>query len=600
MSGGEPSSIKLVFPCAARAPGLSLSVMVSGISAIQSRVCSLATDREPFLERENMYQALYRKWRPVTFDDVIGQEHITETLKNQIRTDRLSHAYLFIGTRGTGKTSCAKILARAVNCEHPVNGNPCNECPSCRGILNGSVMDVVELDAASNNGVDNVRALREEAVFTPAEVKKRVYIIDEVHMLSISAFNALLKILEEPPEHLMFILATTELNKVPATILSRCQRHSFRRIDADVIAKRLCYISEHEMLGLDSDAADLLANLADGSMRDALSLLDQCAGRDNINTDTVLSALGLAGNRAAASALEAIAAHDTQSVLELFGRLWRDGKDPSAFLSELSTLSRDILMSKIAPKSGNSLLSGGFDSQTISYLSNKLKNEDLLVNINSIQTALAGMRNIQNPRIAAELCLIGLCEPDLGDGLPALRARVSALEAGSVNIPVPVQMDHRSAAAENPLPDDLPWDEPDPVKSPAKEAVEPIKVPDPAPAPKEADPPSVSVSGDKTDIWQNILHRIKGSMAIGTYSIISDPFHASGELRGNLLTVHVANDFARGMLDKPDITELLRRCASELTGQTLTVKFDDRAQAPAANAAQLDSLSKFSNVKFSD
>jgi len=202
-----------------------------------------------------MYQALYRKYRPKTFDDVVGQEHITETLKKQVETGRLSHAYLFIGTRGTGKTTCAKILAKAVNCEHPVNGNPCNRCAACRGIDDGSVLDVVELDAASNNGVDNVRALRDEAVFSPASVRKRVYIVDEVHMLSNSAFNALLKILEEPPEHLMFILATTELHKVPATILSRCQRHSFKRIPVDTITARLNYVAQQEHLNLQPDAA---------------------------------------------------------------------------------------------------------------------------------------------------------------------------------------------------------------------------------------------------------------------------------------------------------------------------------------------------------
>jgi DNA polymerase-3 subunit gamma/tau len=211
-----------------------------------------------------MYQALYRKWRPQTFDEVIGQQHVTETLKNQIRNDRLSHAYLFIGSRGTGKTTCARILARAVNCEHPVDGNPCGVCAACRGILDGTVLDVVELDAASNNGVDNVRALREEALFSPTSVKKRVYIIDEVHMLSTAAFNALLKILEEPPQHLMFILATTELQKVPATILSRCQRHSFRRIDAQTLSAYLESIAAKEQLRLSHEAAELIARLAEG------------------------------------------------------------------------------------------------------------------------------------------------------------------------------------------------------------------------------------------------------------------------------------------------------------------------------------------------
>ncbi len=236
-----------------------------------------------------MYKALYRKWRPQTFDQVVGQQHITETLKNQVKTGRLSHAYLFIGTRGTGKTTCARILAKAVNCEHPVDGNPCGVCPACRGISDGSVLDVVELDAASNNGVDNVRALREEAVFTPASVRKRVYIIDEVHMLSASAFNALLKILEEPPEHLMFILATTELQKVPATILSRCQRHSFRRIDTPDIAEYLEYIAKQENFKLSHEAAELIARLADGGVRDALSLLDQCSASATIDLEAVYS-----------------------------------------------------------------------------------------------------------------------------------------------------------------------------------------------------------------------------------------------------------------------------------------------------------------------
>ena len=211
-----------------------------------------------------MYQALYRKWRPRTFDDVVGQSHITDTLKRQVATGRLSHAYLFTGTRGTGKTTCAKILARAVNCEHPVDGNPCNQCPSCLGIESGSILDVLELDAASNNGVDQVRALRDEAVYTPAAVRKRVYIVDEVHMLSTAAFNALLKILEEPPEHLMFILATTELHKVPATIKSRCQQFSFKRILPGDIAARLAYVAREEGIELRGEGASLLARLAGG------------------------------------------------------------------------------------------------------------------------------------------------------------------------------------------------------------------------------------------------------------------------------------------------------------------------------------------------
>ena len=265
-----------------------------------------------------MYQALYRKWRPKTFDDVVGQSAITETLKRQVADGRLSHAYLFTGTRGTGKTTCAKILAKAVNCEHPVNGNPCNACPSCLGIESGGFLDVLELDAASNNGVEQIRALRDEAVYAPANVKKRVYIVDEVHMLSTSAFNALLKILEEPPEHLMFILATTELHKVPATILSRCQRFSFRRITPEDVQQRLCYVAQQEQIDLRDDGAELLSRLADGALRDGLSLLDQCAAAGGvIDAAAVLNTLGLAGNLQTAQLMRLILSEDAQGALML-------------------------------------------------------------------------------------------------------------------------------------------------------------------------------------------------------------------------------------------------------------------------------------------
>ena len=242
-----------------------------------------------------MYQALYRKYRPQTFDEVVGQLGVTQTLKTQLRTGRLSHAYLFTGSRGTGKTSCAKILAKAVNCLNPQDGNPCNTCAACRSIDAGSCMDVLEIDAASNNGVDNVRDLRDDAIYTPSEVQRRVYIIDEVHMLSISAFNALLKIIEEPPEHLIFILATTELHKVPATILSRCQRFSFRRISPEDVATRLQYVASQEHISLEPQAAMVLARMADGALRDGVSLLDQCASATPgpVTPEAVYQCLGL-------------------------------------------------------------------------------------------------------------------------------------------------------------------------------------------------------------------------------------------------------------------------------------------------------------------
>ncbi len=374
-----------------------------------------------------MYQALYRKWRPRTFDDVVGQEHITETLKNQVAGGRLSHAYLFIGTRGTGKTTCAKILAKAVNCLHPVNGNPCNRCSACLGIDDGSIMDVVEMDAASNNGVDHVRALRDEAVFSPASVAKRVYIVDEVHMMSNQAFNALLKILEEPPEHLMFILATTELHKVPATILSRCQRHSFKRLDNAVVEDRLMYVARQEGLDLRSDAAALIAGMAEGGMRDALSMLDQCSGRTIINADTVYSAMGLAGRVHICDMLRHIINHDTASAIDLFTELWQGGKDPTTLLGELSSLHREILMTMVAPRGGKQLLSGCYDERTLRSFAGKLSTGELVNNINILQSALADTRSGQ-ARTVCELCLITLCESDLGDDLPLMRQRIAKLE----------------------------------------------------------------------------------------------------------------------------------------------------------------------------
>ena len=317
-----------------------------------------------------MYQALYRKYRPQTFDDVVGQLAVTQTLKNQILTGKTSHAYLFTGTRGTGKTTCAKILAKAVNCEHPVDGNPCNRCAACRSIDSGACMDVLEIDAASNNGVDNVRGLRDDAIYTPAEVRKRVYIIDEVHMLSMQAFNALLKIIEEPPEHLLFILATTELQKVPATILSRCQRFSFRRILPQDIADRLSYIAYQEKINLLPEAAAYLARLADGGLRDAVSLLDQCASASTgeLGTEQVCRTLGLAGTRQTEAMLQAIAKHDSAAVLKLFDGQYAEGKDLAAMLNELCSVARDLLILRTAPKGGAALVSGICTEQELSAL----------------------------------------------------------------------------------------------------------------------------------------------------------------------------------------------------------------------------------------
>ncbi|MBU5434426.1 DNA polymerase III subunit gamma/tau [Pseudoflavonifractor sp. MSJ-37] len=448
-----------------------------------------------------MYQALYRKWRPRTFDDVVGQSHITDTLKRQVATGRLSHAYLFTGTRGTGKTSCAKILARAVNCEHPVDGNPCNRCPSCLGIENGSILDVLELDAASNNGVDQVRALRDEAVYTPAAVRRRVYIIDEVHMLSTAAFNALLKILEEPPDHLMFILATTELNKVLPTIRSRCQQFAFKRIAAGDIARRLSHVAEQEGIQLSPDGAVLLARLADGGLRDALSLLDQCMVPDGmIGEAEILDALGMAGDLETAALMEQIAAGDTAAALETLARLYRAGKDVGGLLGELAGLARDLLVRRTAPRGGTALLTGGYDETTMRRLSERLDAQRLMQMLSLLQSTIAGLGQSPDRRTAAELCLIRLSDVTLDASPAGLSARLARLEeqlAGGVpalsavpvpaaQVPtapvetVPVQPARQSQRARRP------------VSRPAPAPVEPKQTPmtaDRAPFPTDADVP---------------------------------------------------------------------------------------------------------------
>ena len=551
-----------------------------------------------------MYQALYRKWRPKTFDDVVGQPHITETLKNQVRAGRTSHAYLFIGSRGTGKTTCAKILAKAVNCESPVDGNPCNCCRICRGIDDGSIMDVVEMDAASNNGVDNVRQLRDEAVFSPATAKKRVYIIDEVHMLSGSAFNALLKILEEPPEHLMFILATTELNKVPATILSRCQRHSFRRLDTESIVGRLNYVAAQEGIDLTPEAARLLAVRSEGGMRDALSMLDQCAGRERIDAETVYSALGLAGTREIASLQRLIADGDSGGAIAAFNRLWADGKDPATLLGELSTLQRDLLLDAVAPKNGRALRSGSFDDEILDGFRGKFTAERLIEQITVIQTALADLRSGQ-AKMRSELTLIALCAPELGDSLPALRARVAELErAVRGGIALPAQpaprMQPEPSAPAVPEPEPSPREAPEPAAEPQPE---PARETAPEAEPPSPPPPQAEGAADDGALWERVRARLRERFPAGTAAILGDDLQVGARRNGDTLTLVMRSDFARTMVDHPDVLAALGALASDAAGQPIRVRTGD-ADAPELRRSaeeiseKLESLRQFNIVQF--
>ncbi len=570
-----------------------------------------------------MYQALYRKWRPRTFDDVVGQSHITDTLKRQVSEGRLSHAYLFTGTRGTGKTTCAKILARAVNCEHPVDGSPCNECDACLGIESGAVMDVLELDAASNNGVDQVRALRDEAVYSPAAVRKRVYIVDEVHMLSTPAFNALLKILEEPPEHLMFILATTELHKVPATIKSRCQQFAFKRISPLDIAQRLKFVAGEEGIPLTNQGAELLARLADGGLRDALSLLDQCAvgaGTESLGEQEILDALGLAGNVETAQLMGEIARRNAGAALERLNRLYAAGKDVGSLLNELSALTRDLLIRKTAPQGGTGLLTGGYDEGTLRGLAEQLTAPRLAQLLGRLQAVIADLGRSANRRVDAELCLLRLCDETLDDSSAGLSARISRLEermekgdfvppatgqAGGgpqrreaeptpVRTAAPDVPKSSAPAAVSPPSDEEapPWDmEPPPLpdepepSAPGAAPAEPVEterpVMDPAAAPTVEPAASVQKEGAELgDFWPGFVAELKGKVPMGEYSFLSNKAMVRGTVDGPLLTLWVQNDFIKGMISKPGILAAVTEASRTLPGGPYRTVVDIGAPPP--------------------
>lgn len=521
------------------------------------------------------YQALYRKYRPQTFDDVSGQLAVTQTLKTQLQTDKLSHAYLFTGSRGTGKTSCAKILAKAVNCENSHDGNPCNCCNSCRAIDSGSCMDVLEIDAASNNGVDHVRDLRDDAIYSPSQVKMRVYIIDEVHMLSISAFNALLKIIEEPPEHLLFILATTELHKVPATILSRCQRFSFRRISQEDIAARLQYVAYQEQIELHESAARVLARLADGGMRDGLSLLDQCASSTigELTAERVYQCLGIAGEQKCAELMECIGTRNSAKALSLFNHLYAQGKDLGAMLDEMACLTRDLMVLKTAGQSGITMLSGIADDREATALLSLFSDGELLRMMGLLQETLSGFTRSSSRRMDAELCILSLCQPELSLDAESLNARLTRLEeqikSGSVAIAF------KQEQSECP-----------PVQKP-----EPI-------VPHEEISDSSSIAED-TDapigFWTDVVSAVRKELkppACGFFATTPNA-PVKGILSGNQIVLQCSNGFAYEMVNKPEILSLVERKASSILGRQLTAKVVDLTTVPTRNE-KMESLLNFS------
>ncbi|MBQ4051904.1 MAG: DNA polymerase III subunit gamma/tau [Oscillospiraceae bacterium] len=387
-----------------------------------------------------MYLALYRKWRPKVFSDVVSQEHITQTLQNQVRLGKTAHAYLFTGSRGTGKTTCSKILAKAVNCLHPVDGNPCLECEICKGIENGSILDVTEMDAASNNGVDDIRDLRDEASYTPSSCRYRVYIIDEVHMLSTSAFNALLKIMEEPPPHVLFILATTEIHKVPQTIVSRCQQYDFRRIRPADIASRLLEVSENEDFTLTEDAARLIARLADGGMRDALSLLDQCvAFSDHVDPDVVASTAGIAGSEQIFALADAILKMDAGEALRLVSELYENAKGIDRLCSEMISHFRDVLLCRSVSDPTGLVICLPDELERLQKQAASVSLDRVMEILGGFQKCLDNLGRSVNKKVEMEMTVIRLCtgennaavRPAAGEPSPdmaVLTARIAELE----------------------------------------------------------------------------------------------------------------------------------------------------------------------------
>lgn len=376
-----------------------------------------------------MYQVLYRKYRPKVFADVYGQEHVTSTLKNEIKENRIAHAYLFTGSRGTGKTTCAKILAKAVNCENSVDGEPCNECEVCKGLDSGTIYDVVEIDAASNNGVDNIRDLREEANYTPSRGKYRVYIIDEVHMLSTGAFNALLKTLEEPPAHVIFILATTEVHKLPATILSRCQRFDFKRIQPETMSVRLKQVAQLEGMELDDDAAILIARIADGALRDGLSILDQCAGRSKkIDSALVSEVAGLAGREALYKLTDCICTQNSSSAMTVISELYQNSYDMERLCVEMINHLRNFLIVKTVKDSRGLIICTDDEYNSIISSAENFTLENVIFALDLFQDALTKIKTGTNARVELEMAFVKLCEPKLDVNIDSLVDRISKLE----------------------------------------------------------------------------------------------------------------------------------------------------------------------------
>ena len=504
------------------------------------------------------YIALYREWRPSVFEDVVEQEHVVKTLRYSVSAGRIAHAYLFCGTRGTGKTTMAHIMSRAINCLNPNNGDPCNKCEICREILSGSSMDVLEIDAASNNSVDNVRDIRDEVIYAPSRAKYKVYIIDEVHMLSTGAFNALLKTLEEPPSHVVFILATTEPHKLPATILSRCQRFDFRRISVDSIVKRLVKIAEANSVDIDLDAARLIAKLSDGALRDAISLLDQCIslGSAHITYADVLSVVGIVNDTFMSEMAEDILSKSTSGLLEKVNRLVMDGRDIPHFISDLVHYCRNLLICKAIANPGDIVDVPRDILDIMKMQSNDISQDEIINMIKELSSLEAGLKWASNPRVMLEVTLLKLCEGrSVSDG--SLANRVTALEKmladGRPTLPAPPSAKEFPQAKQN-------YQKAEASGNASEPAARPASTSKPAPGIKYL------------DIWDAVLEQLKSLGRMSVHSFLIDT--KAVELEGNYLGVIFGNknSFAKTTISKAENIEVIESAASKIMGREIKVK----------------------------
>lgn len=536
-----------------------------------------------------MYQALYRKWRPKTFSDVYGQPHVTRTLQSQLESGRISHAYLFTGSRGTGKTTCAKILSKAVNCLNPVDGNPCNECEICKGIDNGSILDVIEIDAASNNGVDNIRDLREEANFTPVNAKYRVYIIDEVHMLSIGAFNALLKTLEEPPSHVIFILATTEIHKLPATILSRCQRFDFKRISPEDITARLVYVSEKENVTLTENAAALIARIADGGMRDALSLLDRCFAMGNyIDEDAVSSAAGIAGTVHLFSFSEFIAKGNFTEALKLVSRLHNESCDIDSLCTELTLHFRNLMVAKTVKECEGLIVCSKDELEKIKSRAAEIKLSKILSCIEILEKAAANIKNAVNKKIQLEAAVIKMCSPassanineELEERIASLEEKINLLSAGKAVAPEK-SMPAAPAVTETK------------TEKPSEEDTKAEEKTDTPEEKKDAPAPTAETIVDDGPFynWSDVLEALK-KYDIPLYGIMAT---SSAVIKNGRVIINSENPTLFDFICSDTHSRELSRAIYDVLGQKMKIAVSNTEKAKAATSPLEDLKNKINN-----